>query len=74
MTEPTARQLQVLRVYIECGSLAAAGDALELAPMTVRNYLTICRQALDVGTTLQAFVVAVQRGLIDPNDLTIKAA
>jgi DNA-binding CsgD family transcriptional regulator len=37
---PTRRQLEVLRVYIDAGSVAAAAHELDIAPTTVREHLS----------------------------------
>jgi len=74
MTEPTARQLRVLTAYIEGGGMQAAADRLDVPLYVIRDTLADLRVILRARNTAQAFALALQLGLIDPNELSIATA
>jgi hypothetical protein len=69
VTEPTARQLEILVAYVEAGSMRAAGARLGVAEFVVRDTLAAIRTCLRARNTAQAFALAVRDGLIDPHEL-----
>lgn len=71
MTEPTDRQLAVLVAWIECGGSAGAGRRLGMHPSSVRHVLADLQAVLGADHSGQAFAIAVQRGLIDPERLAL---
>jgi DNA-binding NarL/FixJ family response regulator len=66
VSEPTARELQVLVAIIETGSEKDAAKRLGIAPATVNAHTDRIRHKLDAASTAQAFGIACSRGLIDP--------
>ncbi len=65
----TERELEVLRLLAQGYSNPEIAQQVHLAPGTVRNYVSIILQKLNVGDRTQAAVVALQRGLISHSDL-----
>lgn len=53
-SEPTPRELTVLRAYAETGSTKAAGALLGIVPQTVRNHLLAIHRRLGVETSVEA--------------------
>jgi DNA-binding CsgD family transcriptional regulator len=74
MSEPTARQLQVLATWIECRNTTEAARRLGIHPHTVRHVLSDLQAILGAAHSGQAFAIAVQRGLIDPAHLRLPEA
>lgn len=56
MSKPTARQLQVLAVYLRQASCKAAAHDLGLSEQTVRNHLSRLYGRLDVQCASQAAI------------------
>jgi DNA-binding NarL/FixJ family response regulator len=54
---PTARQVEILRVYVEAGSQRAAATQLGISAQTVKTTLASLRLRLDVDTTIQAAMI-----------------
>jgi DNA-binding transcriptional LysR family regulator len=64
VTDPTHRQLQVVRAYVELGGAKRAGHQLGLQPATVIRTMAQTRHRVGVDTTAQLVVHLTERGLI----------
>jgi len=51
---PTARQVEVLRCYVEHGTYEDVARSLEISVETVRHHLSSLRERLNVRTNAQA--------------------
>jgi DNA-binding CsgD family transcriptional regulator len=66
ISEPTPRQLDVLRLLAAGHSTREIAAELSLSATTVRNYIAHIFTTLNVHSRLQAVVVARERGLLAP--------
>ena len=65
MPEPlTARQLEVVRAYVDAGGAKGAARELQLSTRAVETTLTRARAKVDVQTTVQ-----LVRELVRPGEL-----
>ena len=62
----TRRQLEVLRLLAEGRSTSEVATELGVSTTTVRNHVANLLAALGVHTRLQAVVVGIRAGLVDP--------
>jgi len=61
---PTERELAVLEAVALTGSYRGAAIQLGIAETTVRNHLHTIRRMWGCTTTIQAYRIAVERGLL----------
>jgi two-component system NarL family response regulator len=61
---PTQRELAVLAALVDHPGVEAVALSLGIKPQTVKNHLSIVRSKLNARTTIQAYAIAVRRGLI----------
>lgn len=68
LTEPqsplTPREMQVLRLTLQGGPVAAIADQVSLAAGTVRNYLSSAMAKLEARNRFEAACIAAERGWI----------
>jgi DNA-binding NarL/FixJ family response regulator len=62
----TAREREVLELVARGASYAEIGDKLTISPRTAETHRTNLMRKLDLKTTADITLYAVQRGLIDP--------
>jgi DNA-binding NarL/FixJ family response regulator len=70
-SRPTRRQLEVLRAYIEAGSVAGAAWRLEIAESTARQHLSALYRRTNCANAAQAAYLlgraeVERRGVRDP--------
>ncbi|MCL5962537.1 MAG: response regulator transcription factor [Chloroflexi bacterium] len=65
LSDLTQREIEILRLVAAGLSNKEIGARLFLAEKTVKNYLTLIFQKLQIGDRVQAAVFAIQQGLIE---------
>ncbi len=63
----TAREREVLQLLAHGASYAEIAEKLTISPRTAETHRTNIIRKLDLNTTAEVTLYAVQRGLIDPN-------
>jgi DNA-binding NarL/FixJ family response regulator len=62
----TQRELEVLALLAEGCSAAEIADRLFIGVVTVRNHVQRILRKLDASTQLEAVIIGMRRGLVDP--------
>lgn len=66
MHKLTAREEEVLRMYLDKGTVRDTAEALNTSPRTVRNQRASVMRKLAIKTPLDLFRAAIREGIIEP--------
>jgi two-component system invasion response regulator UvrY len=69
LAELNAKEFQVFRLIAEGKEIDQIADALKLSTKTIANYQSIIKRKLSVNTSIEILKIAIQYGLLDPENL-----